>query len=292
MALNASKPTQVTELTREQVATILTKPLEQASVFLAAGPRVFDTTGPLRVPGLPGPADAGDLSFIGESELIPELDPDFSEVQLLPSTMKSVKVITRYSNELARQSVVSLEQALRDRLVADVAAKLDTQFLSDQGDGVTTPRGLFAYQGVQNTDVKGPLTPDVILAAQGRALMANLAPEGMTLFIRPEDYVSMRGIKDADGRYLIAPDVSGTGLVVPILGARAVVSARIPKGRAALVDMSRVAVARDLAPTVKVLTERYADYDQQAIRVVARYDAAPLDPAAVLTLSGIAATAA
>lgn len=287
MALNASKPTAVTELTREQVATILTRPLEQASVFLAAGPRVFDTTGPLRVPGLPGPAATDALKFIGESELIPELDPDFSEVQLLPSTMKSIKVITRYSNELARQSVVSLEQALRDRLVADVAAKLDTQFLSATGDGVTTPRGLFAYEGVQNTDVKGPLTPDVILAAQGRALMANLAPEGMTLFIRPEDYVSMRGIKDNDGRYLIAPDVSGTGLVVPILGARAVVSARIPKGRAALVDMSRVAVARDLAPTVKVLTERYADYDQQAIRVVARYDAKPLDPAGVLTLSGI-----
>lgn len=280
--------TDAPELTREQVASILTKPLEQASVFLAAGPRIIDTTGPLRVPGLPG-SEADKLSWVGESELIPEVDPDFSEVQLLPSTMKSVKVLTRYSNELARQSVTSLEQALRDRLVADVAAKLDAQFLSASGDGVTTPRGLFAYQGVQNTDVKGPLTPDVILAAQGRALMANLAPEGMTLFIRPEDYVHMRGIKDADGRYLIAPDVSGTGLVVPILGARAVVSARIPAGRAALVDMSRVVVARDLAPSVKVLTERFADYDQQAIRVVARYDATALDPAAVLTLSGITA---
>src|SRR5699024_3111920 len=78
----------------------------------------------------------------------------------------------------------------------------------------------------------------------------------------------------------------------PVLGARAVLSARIPEGRAALVDMSRLAVARDLAPTVKVLTERYADYDQQAIRGVARYDAKPLDPAGVLTLSGIAHDAA
>ena len=284
MALNT---TTASELTREQVASILTKPLEAASVFLAAGPRVFDTTGPLRVPGLPGPADVDALEWTGENEQIPELDPEFSEVQLLPSTMQSVKVITRYSNELARQSVVSLEQTLRDRLVADVAAKLDTQFLSDQGDGVTTPRGLFAYQGVTDTAVAGALDPDVILAAQGAALERNLSPERMTLFIRPEDYVSIRGIKDNDGRYLIAPDVSGTGLVVPILGARAVVTARVPKGRAALVDMSRVAVARDLAPTVKVLTERYADYDQQAIRVVARYDAKPLDPAAVLTLSGI-----
>lgn len=289
MALNT---TDATELTREQVASILTKPLEQASVFLAAGPRVFDTTGPLRVPGLPGAGDPAALEWVGESELIPEWETDFSEVQLLPSTMKSVKVLTRYSNELARQSIVSLEQTLRDRLVADVAAKLDTQFLSDQGDGVTTPRGLFAYEGVTDTAVDGPITPDVILEAQGVAMGRYLNPGSMTLFMRPEDYVSMRGIKDADGRYLVAPDVSGTGLIVPILGARAVLSARIPEGRAALVDMSRVAVARDLAPTVKVLTERYADYDQQAIRVVARYDAKPLDASAVLTLSGVGTPAA
>lgn len=285
----ALSTTTATELTREQVAGILTKPLEAASVFLAAGPRIFDTTGPLRVPGLPGPTDLGKLGWTGENKQIPELDTKFSEVQLLPSTMESVKVITRYSNELARQSVVSLEQTLRDRLVADVAAKLDTQFMGDQGDGITTPAGMFKWAGVTNTKVSGALTPDVILAAQGTALERNLSPEGMTLFIRPEDYVHMRGIKDADGRYLIAPDVSGTGLIVPVIGARAVVTARVPKGRAALVDMSRIAVARDLAPSVKVLTERYADFDQQAIRVVARYDAKPLDPSAVLTLSDIAA---
>lgn len=289
MALNTPD---APELTREQVASILTKPLEQASVFLAAGPRIFDTSGPLRVPGLPGAGDPADLEWVGESELIPEWDTDFSEMQLLPSTMKSVKVLTRYSNELARQSIVSLEQTLRDRLVADVAAKLDTQFLSDQGDGVTTPRGLFAYEGVTDTAVDGPITPDTILEAQGVAMARYLNPGSMTLFMRPEDYVALRGIKDADGRYLVAPDVSGTGLIVPVLGARAVLSARIPQGRAALVDMSRVAVARDLAPTVKVLTERYADYDQQAIRVVARYDAKPLDPSAVLTLSGITNTPA
>lgn len=276
-----------TALTSEQVSRILTKPLEAASVFLAAGPRIFDTSGPLRVPALPA-SGADSLEFIGENEEIPEQDPDLTdEVSLLPSTMDSVKTITRYSNEVARQSVVSLEQTLRDRLVADVAARLDQQFMGAGGDGVETPYGLFAYPGVTDTDVDGPLDPDVILAAQGDALAANLDPSRLTLFIRPEDYVAVRGLKDADGRYLIAPDVSGTGLVVPILGARAVISARVPAGRAALVDMSRVAVARDLAPSVKVLTERYADFDQQALRVVARYDAKPLDPTGVLTLSGI-----
>ena len=51
--------------------------------------------------------------------------------------------------------------------------------------------------------------------------------------------------------------------------------------------MSQVAVARDLAPSVTVLTERIADFDEQAIRVVARYDVKPVNPQAVVTLTGI-----
>jgi len=40
------------ELTREQVQAILVMPLTAASVFLAAGPRIFDVTaaGPVRIP--------------------------------------------------------------------------------------------------------------------------------------------------------------------------------------------------------------------------------------------------
>lgn len=118
------------ELTREQVATILTKPLEQRSIFLAAGPTIFDTDGsPIRIPSAPG-SEADALQWVGENELIPEVDPELGEMSLLPSTMKSVKTLTRYSNELARQSIVSLDRVLQDRLVADVATKLDRQFLS------------------------------------------------------------------------------------------------------------------------------------------------------------------
>jgi HK97 family phage major capsid protein len=54
-----------------------------------------------------------------------------------------------------------------------------------------------------------------------------------------------------------------------------------------LADFSQLAVARDLAPSVKLLDQTYADFDQQAIRVVARYDAAPLNPQAVVVLRGV-----
>lgn len=279
------------ELTQDQVSTILTKPLEQRSVFLAAGPTIFDTNGsPVRVPAAPG-SEADALQWVGENELIPEVDPELGEMSLLPSTMKSVKTITRYSNELARQSIVSLDRVLQDRLVADVATKLDRQFLSDQGDGITTPQGMFAWPGVEDVDAAAGLNLDTILAAQGIALESYVDLDRLALFIRPGDLMTLRGLKDNDGHYILNADATQGG-GFRVLGMNVLVSSHIPAGRAALADMSMVAVARDLAPSVKILTERYADYDQQAIRVVARYDAKPLDTAGIVTFSGIGSPAA
>lgn len=293
MALGATSnasATATTELTATQVQKILVQPLEQASVFLAAGPRIFDTAGPLRIPKAPTIQTVG---FVGENEEIPELDPDFGEVSLMPSTMKSLKTLTRYSNELARQSVVALDAALKDRLVGDVAAAIDTQLLSASGDGTTTPRGLFAWSGTQTIAVGGPLTLDVLLDAWGLALAANVNLAGLRWLMQPRDFVKLRKVKDTTGQYLLQPDPTADG-VFRLWGAPVLVTARVPNttggsptGRAALLDFSQVAVARDAAPTVKVLDQLFGNYDQQAIRVTARYDAAPLNPHAVVTLTGI-----
>ncbi|KYH43678.1 capsid protein [Branchiibius sp. NY16-3462-2] len=283
--------TTAAELTAEQVQSILVQPLTDASVFLASGPRIFDTNGSqVRIPKL-GAATSPD--WIGENEAITEVDADFDEITLLPSTMKSVKVITRYSNELARQSIVALDATLRDRLVTDVANKLDVQFLSASGDGTTTPKGLFAWAGTQNVAVAGALTLDALIDAWGLALSGNVNMSSLRWLMKPREFVKLRKLKDGQNRYQLTPDPTQDG-VFRLFGAPVTVTNRIPDttgggptARAALVDFSQIAVARDLAPSVKVLTERYADYDQQAIRVVARYDAAPMNPAAVVTLSGI-----
>lgn len=283
--------TTATELTAEQTLTTLVRPLEDRSVFLAAGPRIFDTAGPLRIPKLGGPIT--DPGWTGENELIPERDADFDEVHLLPSTMKSVKVLTRFSNELARQSVVALDAALKDRLVTDVANKVDTQLLGAGGDGITTPRGLFAYPGIQTLAVGGDLSLDHLLTAWGMALSADVNMSALRWMLTPGDFVALRGVKDTSGKYILSADPTADA-VFRLFGAPVTVTGRIPdttgatpSGRAALVDFSQIAVARDLAPSVKVLTERYADYDQQALRVVTRYDAAPLNAEAVIALTGI-----
>lgn len=284
--------TTATELTAEQVQKILVEPLNEASVFLSCGPKIFDVSGPLRLPKNK-PVNAEGFTWVGENELIPEREFDFGEIQMMPSTMKSLKVITRFSNELARQSIVSIDSVIKSRLVADVAAKLDTQFFSDQGDGVTTPRGLFAYEGTQNLNVAGPINTDALLDAWGLALSANVNTSSLKWLTTPTDFVALRKLKDKQGRYILNADPTADA-TFRLFGCPVVISSRIPDkttdqatGRAALVDFSQIAVARDLAPSVKLLSERYADYDQQALRVVARYDAHPLNPEAVIVLEGI-----
>ena len=140
------------ELTAEQVQKILVSPLETASQFLACSPRIFDSANQIRIPKM---GAATSPAWHGENEQITEQDVTFDEIVLLPSTMESVKVLTRYSNELARQSVVSLDAALKDRLVRDVAAKIDAQLFAATGDGITLPKGILAYSGVQSIDKAG-----------------------------------------------------------------------------------------------------------------------------------------
>lgn len=286
----AAGSTEADELTAEQVSRILVQPLEAQSVFLAAGPRIVDTTGPLRMPKAP---TANDVQWVGENELIPEANPDFDELHLLPSTMKSLKTLTRYSNELARQSVVALDQVLKDRLVADVAAKIDSQFLSASGDGITTPRGLFALPGTQKLEVGGALTLDHLLTAWGMALAANVNMGSLRWLMTSGDFVALRKVKDTSGQYILQPDPTADG-VFRLWGATVVLSNRVPNttgatptGRAALVDFSQLVVARDASPSVKVLSETFGEYDQQAIRVTSRYDLGVFNPDAVVTLTGI-----
>ncbi len=284
------------ELTREQVQAILVQPLAAASVFLAAGPRIFDVTaaGPIRIPTLVGLTPP---SWHGENELINEVEADFGEVRLLDG-VKSLKSLTRFSNELARSSIVALDAALRDRMVLDVAAKLDTALIAGTGDPDatgkrTTPLGILNYAGTQQITAAGAPSLDVLLDAVGLLMAANVDPARCRVFMTSREFIAFRKLKDSSGKYLLQPDPTQDG-VFRVLGLPVTITNRIPIGTGTgkpssivLADMSKVAVARDLAPSVKLLDQTFAHFDQQAIRVVAHYDAAPLAPAAIVVVRGV-----
>jgi HK97 family phage major capsid protein len=288
-------PTSITasSLTSEQVLNFLIRPLETASVFLAAGPRIFDTTGePVRVPKL---SSMGTPNFVAEGSAIPEVDPSFSEVVLLPSTIRPVSSITRFSNQLARQSVVDLTVSLRDKMVRDVADVLDTAFISGSGAGTASPTGILNYTGVTVAgSAIGTATVDDLYDALAAALDENVNPATLRWMMAPRDFVQIHKLKDSTGRSLVSPDPT-TGAIDRLLGFPVTTTSKMPTShnggtaQVVLADFEQIAVARDLTPSVTILPERYAEYDQQAIRVITRYDAQPLNADAIIKLTGITA---
>ncbi len=115
----------------EQVQNILTVPVQAASIFLSLpGLRIIDSSGPVRVPLLTG---SDEPSWHGENELISEVEATFDEVLLLNPAIKSIKSLNRYSNELGRQSVTDAIGAIQERMVLDVAGKVDTTFFTGNG---------------------------------------------------------------------------------------------------------------------------------------------------------------
>lgn len=268
------------DLLQEQVASILLQPLEAASVVLASGPRIFDTASPLRIPKL---VSSSDPAWVGEGELIPEHDVNFDEVRLMPTDRKSIKTLIRFTNELLRQSVIGLDATLKARLVSDVARKLDTAFLTGNGADKSVT-GIVNQAGVQHA-VLDATEPDSFLDALALASAAEVTPNRW--FISGADFFSVRKIKDTSGKYVLESDIT-SGTTHRLFGVPVTVTNKLPAGTAVLADMSQVAVARDTNPTVKLLDQRYAEYDEQAIRVTARFDLGLLHPEGVIVLKAAA----
>lgn len=265
------------EILQEQVQSLLIEPLEAQSIVLNSGVRIFDTASPIRIPKLVGSSEPG---WVGEGELIPEHEVDFDEVKLMPTDRKSVKTMIRFTNELVRQSTIGLDATLKARLVNDVARKLDTAFLASDGDSASVT-GILNQSEAQQATLDAA-DPDSLLDAMALASAAEVVPNRW--FISGQDFFTIRKLKDNNGKYLLEADMTAD-TTYRLFGVPVVVSNKIPAGKGILANMAEVAVARDINPSVTVLSERYAEYDEQAIRVTARYDLGLLRPEGVIVLT-------
>ena len=242
----------------------------------AAGAFRRRAAGPLRIPKLTAGASVG---FVAEGGLIPEADVDFGEVTLMPSNRTSLKVLIRFTNELLRQSVIGLDSVLRQRLVTDVSNALDDALLKGAGTS-NSITGLINQAGVQTGDLD-VADADSLLDAIALASAAEVTPTRW--FISGADFISLRKLKDGQQRYLLESDVTAD-VTYRLFGIPVTVTNKLALGTAVLADTSQIAVARDLAPSVMLLAERYAEYDEQAIRVVTRYDLGLLHPEGIIVL--------
>ncbi len=141
--------------------------------------------------------------------------------------------------------------------------------------------------------MSGAITLDAMSDAVTKLLTANVDPSGAKWLMTPFVFGVLRKLKDTTGRYLVQPDPTEAG-AFRILGFPVTVTARIPTAgttpfatTVVLWVPSTVAVARDIAPQVKVLDQTYATSGQVGIRVQARYDAGPLYPEAIVKLTGV-----
>lgn len=272
----ANDSTTANTLIKEQVAGFLVKPLERASVILNAGATVFNSSEPLRIPTI---TEGVNPEWVGENELIPEDEVTTGEISLMPTNRKSIKVITRVSNELIRMATVSVSSVLEQRIVSDVRTKLDDALLS--GDGADNSiTGLLNQPGV-TTGAFDASDPDSILDAIGSLNALEVNPN--RIIVSGADFTSLRKLKDSSGRYLLTPDIT-SGAVGSLFGIPVSVTNKLSAGTAIVGDMSAVAVVRDIDPRVDILRERYADYDQTGLRVVTRYDLGLIRPNAVAVL--------
>ncbi|MCI4675295.1 phage major capsid protein [Candidatus Mycolicibacterium alkanivorans] len=162
----------------------------------------------------------------------------------------------------------------------DMSVTVTTTVHGEAGKGIT---GLTKQAGVQ-TGTLDVTNADSLLTAIGQAVAAEVTPNRW--FISGADFIALRKLKEQTGsaKYLLESDVT-SGPTYRMFGIGVTPTNKLPTGTAVLVDMSQVAVARDVAPSVTILTERYAEYDEIGIRVTTRYDLGVLQPAAVIVLT-------
>jgi HK97 family phage major capsid protein len=74
------------------------------------------------------------VGMTAENVAVPESDPVFSEVQLLPSSLKSFKRGYRISNELVRHSVLAIATVMGQAIVERTALEIDAAMLTGTRD--------------------------------------------------------------------------------------------------------------------------------------------------------------
>lgn len=266
------------ELIVPKIADMLIEPLAQASVILQSGVTVFNSSEPLRVPTLTGNVNP---AWVGENEEIPESDElDFGEIELMPTNLKSIKTLTRVSNELIRMAKIGVSGVLQRRIVTDVRDKLDTALLTGDGAG-NTVTGLINQTGVTQ-GTWDAADPDSILDALATMAGNEASPTGLTM--NGTDFTAVRKLKDTTGRYMLQPDLSSAGRY-QLHGIPVRVTNKLPQGTAVLADWADVAIVRDIDPTITLDASRYLEFDQMAIRATTRYDLGVLRSESVMVLT-------
>ena len=271
-------------LTAEQVEHVLLGPLRQRSTFLAAGFLPFSSNGePIRIPAL---SAFGTASFVAEGDPIPEHAATTTDVVLLESTVHAVKSLLRISNETISQSFLDVQSEFAAQLVADAARKVDAALWAGGTATAGSPIGVANWTGVTSSGtVAGTAlaSGDLFTMEETAALQFTDASASLWA-ISPRNFTRIRNMADNTGARLLAPSLAD-GAPATLLGKAYIITTHLPDSGIWLLDRSQVAVGLDRSASVSWHPDRYAEYDETAVRITLRVDTKPLHAAACVKLS-------
>lgn len=268
-------------LTQDQVERLLILPLQERSTYLSQGFPMFTSNGePILIPSL---TSFGTATFVAQGTAIPEVNAVTSEIELLSSSVQSIKVLARMSNELVRQSVVNVEAAFSSKLVADVSEMLDRAMWAGGTATTGSPIGMSNFTGNVNagTAAGTAITSDDLFNVEELGYTENLNMAGARWAMSPATFTHIRKLTDNYGARVLAPSLA-EGAPPTLLGHGYTVTNAVPDTALLLFDPAQIAVGMDQRASVTILDQLYANYDEIAIRVIARFDTKPMNSKAVI----------
>lgn len=273
-------PVNNTSVISAELSKSLVGPLQERSTFLSLpGLTIIDTSAPLRVPVAASTAPSA--AFVAPGVQIGDSSVAVTELPLLPTERTSLKTLTKVSNELVRQSALSLESVLQQRIVEDQALVADAALWNGAGTA-NSIKGILKVSGITTAVASTLLTdPDVLIDAL--AAMAEQYVTPSVLVMRPTTLAALRKIKTSttDKRYVFDPSNAFAATGQSLFGISVVTTTNVPANAVAAVDTSRIIVGRDLDGSVTILTDTFGDFDTIALRAVSRMDVVLTTPKAV-----------
>lgn len=251
--------------------------LRAASVVFRAGaqtlPLSADNLSIAKVASDPVPA------WRSENGLIPESDPTFAAVNLVP---RSLAVIVRVSRELLEDSL-NLETALPNIMAAALAGELDRVALLGTG-AAPQPRGVLNFTGKTATTVAaGAVTYGKLI--QARTALRSANSDATAFIMHPRDEGTLAGAVDTSGQPINIPAALAS---VPMLTTTALpldLGTGNDEAPVFAGDWSKLLIGIRSELRVEVLKERYADSHQYGFVAHLRADIAAEHEACFTTFS-------
>lgn len=158
--------------------------------------------------------EEGDAAFIGEGDAKPLADAEWVESK---APVKEVAVFWKFSKRLA-QNAPSVVTDFRNHANELVDLKLDNGVyqgdnIGDNLNGLATAAASFVVPTALANYYEEANIYDVIMAASTKIRLGNYKGE-ITAVLNPVWQAKMRGIKDADGNYIVPPFVTPDGMRV------------------------------------------------------------------------------